>query len=149
MIFTTSLMSALASVRFFRFSSCVFWPKATQRWYSSSRNYIFIRRFRRCSRISLSQWRCATSSVSSNSQRVLYRSSPIPNCRSFLGKRNKRLTRIYFVEKSSQGSSFREVAINEYGAITDWPEGFFDQSHRQAEEILRAAVAKRKAERGD
>lgn len=59
------------------------------------------------------------------------------------------LTRIYFVEKSSQGSSFREVAINEYGAITDWPEGFFDQSHRQAEEILRAAVAKRKAERGD
>lgn len=59
------------------------------------------------------------------------------------------LTKIYFVEKSSQGSSFREVAINEYGAITDWPEGFFDQSHRQAEEILRAATAKRKAERGD
>ena len=59
------------------------------------------------------------------------------------------LTKIYFVEKLSQGSSFREVAINEYGAITDWPKGFFDQSHRQAEEILLAAAAKRKAERGD
>jgi predicted ATPase len=57
------------------------------------------------------------------------------------------LTKIYFVEKPSQGSSFREVAINEYGAISDWPEGFFDQSQQQAEEILRAAAMKRKASR--
>ncbi|MCF6180022.1 MAG: DUF3696 domain-containing protein, partial [Geopsychrobacter sp.] len=56
-------------------------------------------------------------------------------------------TKIYFVEKPAQGSSFREVAINEYGAISDWPEGFFDQSQQQAEEILRAATAKRKAAR--
>ena len=57
-------------------------------------------------------------------------------------------TKIYFVEKPSQASSFREVKINEYGAISDWPEGFFDQSHQQAEEILRAAAMKRKASRG-
>lgn len=55
--------------------------------------------------------------------------------------------KIYFVEKPSQGSSFREVVINEYGAISDWPEGFFDQSQQQAEEILRAAAMKRKASR--
>lgn len=55
--------------------------------------------------------------------------------------------KIYFVEKSSQGSLFREVVINEYGAILDWPEGFFDQSHQQAEEILRAATVKRQGKR--
>lgn len=55
--------------------------------------------------------------------------------------------KIYFVEKPSQGSAFREVVINEYGAISDWPEGFFDQSQQQAEEILRAAAMKRKASR--
>lgn len=55
--------------------------------------------------------------------------------------------KIYFVEKPSQGSTFREVLINEYGAISDWPEGFFDQSQQQAEEILRAAAMKRKASR--
>lgn len=57
--------------------------------------------------------------------------------------------KIYFVEKRSQSSSFREVVINEYGAISDWPEGFFDQSQQQAEEILRAAAIKRKANRGN
>ena len=53
--------------------------------------------------------------------------------------------KIYFVEKPSQASSFREVVINEYGAISDWPEGFFDQSQQQAEEILSAALAKKRA----
>ena len=48
--------------------------------------------------------------------------------------------KIYFVEKPAQDSLFREVEINEYGAITDWPEGFFDQSQQQAEDILRAAT---------
>ena len=57
------------------------------------------------------------------------------------------LAKIYFVEKPAQNSSFREVVINEYGAISDWPEGFFDQSQKQAEEILRAAAKKRKASR--
>ena len=56
--------------------------------------------------------------------------------------------KIYFVEKPAQESLFREVEINEYGAITDWPEGFFDQSQQQAEDILRAAAAKRKTNRG-
>jgi len=57
--------------------------------------------------------------------------------------------KIYFVGKSAEESVFREVEINEYGAITDWPEGFFDQSQQQAEDILRAATAKRKFKRGN
>jgi predicted ATPase len=56
-------------------------------------------------------------------------------------------TKIYFVEKPGPNSTFREVKINEYGAIVDWPDGFFDQSQRQAEEILRAAALKRKRTR--
>ena len=55
--------------------------------------------------------------------------------------------KMYFVEKDSQGSSFREVNLNEYGAIVEWPEGFFDQSQSEAEAILRAASQKRKAKR--
>ena len=55
--------------------------------------------------------------------------------------------KIYFVEKPSQSSSFREVVINEYGAISDWPEGFFDQSQQQAEAILNAALAKKRAKK--
>ena len=59
------------------------------------------------------------------------------------------LVRIYFVEKQEGVSSFREVQVNEYGAIVDWPDGFFDQSQSEAEEILRAATLKRKkAQRG-
>ena len=53
------------------------------------------------------------------------------------------LTRTYFVEKSEGRSVFREVKVNEYGAIPEWPEGFFDQSQRQAEDILVAAAKKR------
>ena len=56
-------------------------------------------------------------------------------------------TKIYFVEKPSQGSAFREVVINEYGAISDWPEGFFDQSQQEAEAILTAALAKKRSKK--
>lgn len=59
----------------------------------------------------------------------------------------KSQTKIYFVEKPSQSSSFREVVINEYGAISDWPEGFFDQSQQQAEAILTAALVKKRAKK--
>ncbi|MDR0572085.1 MAG: DUF3696 domain-containing protein, partial [Rickettsiales bacterium] len=52
--------------------------------------------------------------------------------------------KIYFAEKIQGNTSFREVEINEYGAIKDWPEGFFDESGEQAEKILRAAINKRK-----
>ena len=56
--------------------------------------------------------------------------------------------KVYFVEKKNGVSDFREVEVNEYGAILDWPDGFFDQSQFEAESILRAAAAKKKKQRG-
>jgi predicted ATPase len=53
------------------------------------------------------------------------------------------LTRIYFVERANGQSRFRPVAINEYGALEDWPAGFFDETHLEAERILRSAIRKR------
>lgn len=58
------------------------------------------------------------------------------------------LMKVYFVEKKEGNSVFRPVEVNRFGAITDWPDGFFDQSQSEAEEILRAATLKRKAEKG-
>lgn len=55
--------------------------------------------------------------------------------------------RVYFVERPPEGSIFRHVKINEYGAVIEWPEGFFDQSQQEAEAILRAAASKRKDKR--
>ncbi|MBD2463210.1 DUF3696 domain-containing protein [Oscillatoria sp. FACHB-1407] len=55
--------------------------------------------------------------------------------------------KIYFAEKVKGASKYCEVTVNKYGAIVDWPKGFFDQSQREAEEILRASMAKRKQER--
>jgi predicted ATPase len=56
--------------------------------------------------------------------------------------------KMYFVERPSEGSTFHEVEINEFGAVLQWPEGFFDESQKEAEEILRAASKKRKLLRG-
>ncbi|SLM48408.1 conserved protein of unknown function [Nitrospira japonica] len=53
------------------------------------------------------------------------------------------LMRVYFVENEEGRSKYRELRINRYGAIDDWPHGFFDESPREAEQILRAAMAKR------
>ncbi len=57
------------------------------------------------------------------------------------------LLKTYFVEKIGLESSFREVSVNEYGAIKDWPKGFFDQSLSESAAILRASVFKTKARR--
>ncbi len=54
--------------------------------------------------------------------------------------------KMYFVEKESVGSTFKEVQINEYGAIPNWPTGFFDVSQQQAENILRAAILKKRSQ---
>ncbi len=61
-------------------------------------------------------------------------------------KKTNRVTdnlKMYFVEKKDGASNFREVKVNEYGAILDWPEGFFDQTLLESESILRAAAAKK------
>jgi predicted ATPase len=70
--------------------------------------------------------------------RLRYRLAAAP------GKELTSKIKMYFVEKKENNSIFRDVEVNEYGAIKDWPEGFFDQSQMEAEEILRAATIKRK-----
>lgn len=64
------------------------------------------------------------------------------------GDRLSQIVQNYFVEKDAQGASvFRPVKVNQYGAITEWPKGFFDQSQREIEQILMAGAMKKKAER--
>jgi predicted ATPase len=53
--------------------------------------------------------------------------------------------KIYFVEKEEGASQFRALAINEFGAIPEWPDGFFDQSQIEAENIIRAALSKKQS----
>lgn len=55
--------------------------------------------------------------------------------------------KVYFVEKDENGSSFESVEINEYGAISNWPKGFFDQSQEDIQNILKAASKKGKQRR--
>lgn len=74
--------------------------------------------------------------------RLRFRAASAPAERSLVD-----LAKIYFLEKKEGVSAIREVKINEYGAILDWPEGFFDQSQVESEEILKAASAKRRARR--
>jgi predicted ATPase len=57
-----------------------------------------------------------------------------------------KLMTLYFVEKQADVTVYRDVVINEFGAILDWPAGFFDQSQREVEDILLAATRKAKAE---
>ncbi len=54
----------------------------------------------------------------------------------------QKATKIYFVEKKESGSLFREVSINEYGAIQDWPEGFFEEGLLETEKRIRATALK-------
>ena len=60
----------------------------------------------------------------------------------------KELTKVYFVTKSDEVSSFEEVKIDDYGSIVNWPKGFFDQSFHVASDIMKAVAKKRKSRRG-
>ena len=57
--------------------------------------------------------------------------------------------KVNFVKLGANGSEFKTVQINEYGAILDWPDGFFDQTQSEAEAILRSATQKRKSQKGN
>ena len=51
---------------------------------------------------------------------------------------------VYFVNHTERGSTFQSIKINDYGAMPDWPIGFFDQGPSESDMILRAAQKKRK-----
>lgn len=60
-------------------------------------------------------------------------------------------TMMYFVERDKcEGySKYRQVTINRYGVIEDWPDGFFDESERIAMDILHAGMKKKAQEEGE
>ena len=58
-------------------------------------------------------------------------------------------TLIYFVEKEAGHSVYREITINKYGVIEEWPKGFFDEGERLAASIVRAAMEKKEKEEED
>ena len=53
------------------------------------------------------------------------------------------LTQIYFVERLNGATKIITVEPNEYGAIPDWPKGFFDEVAEEAQKIIDAATKKR------
>lgn len=50
---------------------------------------------------------------------------------------------MYFVEKEDNKSIYNSVKINQYGTITEWPKGFFDENESNASAILQAAMEKK------
>ncbi|GHU92855.1 hypothetical protein FACS189479_02930 [Spirochaetia bacterium] len=55
--------------------------------------------------------------------------------------------KLYFADKQGPNSTFREIEIDEYGSVSEWPGEFFDVTVEYAGKILRAANKKRR-ERG-
>jgi predicted ATPase len=49
---------------------------------------------------------------------------------------------IYFAEKHNGASEFKRIELNEFSVMSEWPEGFFEESISLAEEIFRAAEQK-------
>lgn len=56
-------------------------------------------------------------------------------------------TKIYFVEKPQEESVYREITISDTGVIRNWPEGFFDESEKNAEALIRAQIKKNRERR--
>ncbi|WP_180868325.1 AAA family ATPase [Stenotrophomonas maltophilia] len=53
--------------------------------------------------------------------------------------------KIYFVEKNSGRSSYKQVSIDELGALDSWPAGFFDESELGTSAFLRRSLEKRRS----
>lgn len=56
-------------------------------------------------------------------------------------------TSLYFISKENGFSNFKNIDINKYGSIKEWPKDFFDQTDREVENILYEASVKRKMEK--
>ena len=51
---------------------------------------------------------------------------------------------IVYAEPQRDRTTYRSVEPTPYGAIDEWPAGFFDQTFKESQEILRAGLAKKK-----
>jgi predicted ATPase len=54
--------------------------------------------------------------------------------------------RIWYAKRRDGRTSFESLEPNRYGSFEQWPDGFFDQAPREAEQILRAAARKRRSQ---
>lgn len=58
------------------------------------------------------------------------------------------LIKIYYFEKEyNESTTKKEIEIDPYSGIINWPEGFFDQFQSEQEQIIRAGINKRKNKR--
>jgi len=55
----------------------------------------------------------------------------------------REMVNILFTEKQDAESRISPVEVSEYGAISNWPKDFFDQSQKDVARLLKAAAAKR------
>jgi len=58
-----------------------------------------------------------------------------------------KLTKLFFINKKDGVSHFNDIEINEYAALDEWPEDFFDESHKISRKIMKEAIRKRKAKK--
>jgi len=54
---------------------------------------------------------------------------------------------IYFTQLENAVTQFRPVDANEYGAILEWPKGFFDEAEEESSAIIKASTEKRREAR--
>jgi predicted ATPase len=52
-------------------------------------------------------------------------------------------TKILFSQRQGSESNFKPIDVNKYGAVLNWPKGFFDQAQLESQKILEAAMQKR------
>lgn len=55
-------------------------------------------------------------------------------------------TKIYFFSKENGSTIIKDIAVNRYGSIEEWPKDFFDQSQIANEEIVLMALKRHKDE---
>jgi predicted ATPase len=53
------------------------------------------------------------------------------------------LIQIYFASRSDGETIFRNIEVNEYGAILDWPPGFFDEAENEGNRLIKSAILKK------
>jgi predicted ATPase len=55
-------------------------------------------------------------------------------------------TNIYFVSKHNGISEFKDIKMNEYAVLDEWPDGFFDETQIIIDEIFDEAIKKKEAQ---
>jgi predicted ATPase len=82
--------------------------------------------------------------IETHSEYLIYR------LRRRIAEANEKLEKridIYFTEQDEGQTAVRTVAVSKYGAISNWPKNFFDESQIESEMIIRMASRKRRQDK--